>query len=213
MKKAITPLTYLIMKQHERKSNVEGYAYNSKGECKKKLFLSDKDIVCNPNKTVDLLNTAITNDPKMQTTNAEINKLYTDYKAKGGKSTIEKWLDEDYYKTEEGQGVLEGLKQVGGLLGGLFGNQEAPESSITASTSGGGTKIAGVKPVWAIIIILAVLASLIGLFVVVGRSSAKKKTSALPSVTPTPQSTPDPKPASIPIAEPVIVPSNAIEGT
>jgi len=201
MKKKISPLTYLLINYGEHKLNASGYAYTSTGECKKKLFLSDKDIQCDPNKKVDLLNNAIATNPIMQNKEKEINDSYTDYKAKGGTKPFQKYLDEDYYKTEEGKDMLASLDQVGGLLSGLFGNQEAPETNIGNNVSK--TKIAGVSPVWLIIIILAVLASLIALFIVAGGGKSKKSSTA---TTVTQPAQPAPTPQLAPPANPV--PSN-----
>jgi hypothetical protein len=212
----ISPLTYLILKQVEKKSNADGYAYNPDTEICGYTFDTKGKTLCTKDQSgfskslgiINSLDKKIVDDPTLAAANEKISNQYTDYKAKGGKKEWKKWLDEDYYKTEEGQGVLAGIGKLGGLLGGLFGDQTAPDMS-TAQGNGGG-KTSAISPIWFVLIALLVVGSLVALFIVAGGGIKKPKAATPVPAPPAPASVPQPAPTPAP--QPVITEAGAVLG-
>lgn len=200
MKKKISPLTYLIIRETEQYHNAAGYVITKDAKCEWTVDVKNK-IPCTPkslSSTAALeLDNKITSNPTTQAVNEEISQDYKDYQLKGGKKKLQQWLDEDYYKTEEGKQVLEAVGKLGGILGGLFGEQDivtSPKSSQPPS------KIAGIKPIWLILIILGIVAALVGLFIAAGKGKGEAKVEAATASAPVshnPSPVPAPQPDSV----------------
>ncbi len=200
----MSPLAYLIFKQIEGYSNADAdYYLTDKGTCELSLKSSTKTKCSDAQ--IKAMNAAIANNPKLAEVDQNISNEYQMYVAKGGSKDWKKWLDEDYYKTEEGKNILEGLGKIGGYLGGLFGEQATPD--LPSTTGEKKTSLAGISPIWFIFIILLIVGSLVALFMVAGTTKKPKDASA-----PAPAPVPVPAPAPAPAADGGLVEDGAVIG-